>query len=511
MSLVKVTNLQFNYRDNDLYNNAELQLNKGEHAVLVGKNGAGKTTLFDLLVGKLYPDFGEVTWTPHVTFSYLDQHYQVNDNYKVKEYLELIYKDLFDKEKRMNELYELGSNIDDPKFETYLNQASSINDELIMSDFYSIKEEIEKVLTGLGIFKDLYDAQLNRLSSGQREKVYLAKMLLENSDVLLLDEPTNYLDAPHVKWLIEYLNNYEKAFLVISHDVNFLSQIANVVFELSNKVITRYKGNYQYYLEQSVIRKEQYQKDYEAQQRYIKKEEEFIAAHIVRATSARTAKSRRTRLTHLERIEKPIAENNKVFFHFPYSGDIGKEILEVNDLEIGYDKVLLDPISFNVKKGEKIVIVGKNGVGKSTFIKTILNLIPSLGGTYHFNERKKINYFSQTEIEDQSLTPVEYIRSFKKNMTPFEARSLLARSGIKADMALRPLNKLSGGEEAKTRLCMLTLIPSNILILDEPTNHLDIVAKQSLKAAIQEYEGVVILITHEQDFYDGIVDYVIQF
>lgn len=510
MSLVKVDNLMFNYSDKELFNNVSFQINQGEHIVLVGQNGCGKTTIFDLLTKKLTPDKGTIEWTPGVKFSYLDQHYKVNDDFTVKEFLEQIYSSLFAKEERMNELYLKGSDPNNPSYLKHLEQASLLNEELIRDNFYSIKENIDKVLVGLGIPKDYKDKELKILSSGQREKIYLAKMLLEEADVLLLDEPTNYLDAEHVKWLSEYLKNYPKAFLVISHDESFLLEIANVVLHLHNKTIDRYKGDYTYFKTQSIVRKEQYEKDFAAQQKFIKKEEEFIAAHIVRATSSRAAKSRRARLAHVERLEKPVNDINQVHFDFPYSGDIGEHILSVNNLVIGYDSPLLAPISFEVLKGEKIAIVGKNGVGKSTLIKTLLKIIPSLGGSFVFNTNAKINYFSQTELDDLSVTPMEYIQNSEKGLTNLEVRSLLAKCGIKKELAIRPLSELSGGEEAKSRLCLLTLRKSNILVFDEPTNHLDKIAKESLKDAIDRYPGVVILVSHEKDFYEDLVDYIIE-
>ena len=511
MSLVKVENLRFNYYDKELYRDLSFKINEEEHAVLIGQNGSGKTTLFDLLTKKLIPDSGTIEWSPRATYSYLDQHYKVFDNYTVKEFLEKIYISLFQKETLMNELFEKGSNTDDPDYLKHIEKASSISDELIRVGFYSIKEEIEKILAGLGIPKAYLDTKLTMLSSGQREKIYLAKMLLEKSDILLLDEPTNYLDAKYIAWLKEYLVKYPKAFLIISHDEKFCEGIANVVLHLHNGIIDRYKGDYKYFKEQSVIRNEQYKKDYAAQQRYIKKEEEFIAAHIVRATSARAAKSRRTRLTHLTRLEAPKDDTNKVFISFPYSGDIGEDILEVNSLVIGYDKPLLQPISFSLRKGDKICVVGKNGVGKTTLIKTLLNIIPSLGGSFRFNERIKVGYFSQTELDDLSVTPVQYIKSFFPEMTPLDIRSALAKCGIKSNLAIKPLKELSGGEEAKTRLALLTMKKTNILVLDEPTNHLDKIAKESLKEAILEYPGVVIGVSHEVDFYSDIFDSILSF
>ena len=375
----------------------------------------------------------------------------------------------------------------------------------------TLDAKIDEVARALGVMDFGMESDVTELSGGQRTKVLLAKLLLEKPDILLLDEPTNYLDTTYIAWLKDYLNKYPKAFLIISHDEAFCEGIANVVFHLHNGIIDRYKGDYQYFKTQSVVRKEQYEKDYAAQQRYIKKEEEFIAAHIVRATSSRAAKSRRTRLSHLERMDAPKNDINKVFISFPYSGDIGEKILDVDSLVIGYNKPLLAPISFSLRKGDKICVVGKNGIGKSTLVKTLLNIIPSLGGSFHFNEKVKIGYFSQTELDDLSVTPVQYISEFFPELKPLDIRNALARCGIKSNLALKPLSELSGGEEAKTRLTLLTMKKSNVLVLDEPTNHLDKVAKESLKEAILDYPGVVIMVSHEVDFYEDIFDSILSF
>jgi len=510
MALLEIDNLRFNYADKELYRDACLKLNPGEHAVLVGPNGAGKTTLLELIVGNLKPDAGRILWEPHVSFSYLDQQLKVRQDVTLDQYLYGVYSDLFEKERRMESLYEEASS-GEGDYEKLLNQASRLADELNESGFYAIEAKIGELSDGLGLGKEKLRSPLSHLSSGEREKAYLCKMLLEGHDVLLMDEPTNFLDQGQVDWLANYLQSYPKAFLVVSHDEAFLRRIAQVVFSLENGVISRYRGDFDFYLSQHQLDKEQYQKNYEAQQRYIKKEEAFIAKHIVRATSAKAAKSHRARLAHLDVMEAPSKEEGRVFFRFPFTHDVGERPLEVEELSIGYGKPLLDPISFLLKKGEKIAILGRNGVGKSTFLKTILGQIPSLGGSYRWLPGTEINYFGQDEAVDLSLSPFDYVKGFYPNLTNTEVRSLLGAVGVKKELALRPMKELSGGEMAKARLAVMTKKKSNFLIFDEPTNHLDQKAKDALFEAIEEFPGAVILVSHERDFYDGLTDYELRF
>ena len=349
------------------------------------------------------------------------------------------------------------------------------------------------------------------LSSGQREKAYLAKMLLEEKDVLIMDEPTNFLDQGQVAWLAKYLTNYPKAFLVVSHDQEFLRKIATVVFVLENQTITRYKGDFDHYLLQHEIDKEQYTKDYAAQQRYIKKEEDFIAKHIVRATSAKAAKSHRARLAHLDVMEAPGKEEGNVFINFPYTHPVGKIPLRVEELVIGYKKPLLDPISFELVEGEKIAILGQNGVGKTTFLKTILGDLPALGGSFSFLPGIVVNYFNQDEKIDLNMSPFDYIHAHYPELNNTEIRKALGNCGVRKEIALRPMKELSGGEVAKTRFALMTFKKSNFLVLDEPTNHLDQKAKDAIFASIERYPGSVIIVSHEKDFYDGLVDYELHF
>lgn len=511
MAVLELENIEFNYSDKELYNRVSFKINTGEHCVLVGGNGAGKTTLLSLIVGDIRPDKGKITWEPHVTYSYLDQQLSVKQDMPVKQYLYGVYQDLFDKEAQMEKLYADAA-AGEPGYEKLLDKAMRIGDELTQKDFYSLQEKVGRLTDGLGFDKGDLDKPLRMLSSGQREKAYLAKMLLEEKDVLIMDEPTNFLDQFQVAWLSSYLRSYPRAFLVVSHDEAFLEQIAQVTFCLENKSVTRYKGTFEEYLLQHELDKEQYKKNYEAQQRYIKKEEQFIASHIVRATSAKAAKSHRARLEHLDVMDAPGKEEGRVHFAFPFTHDVGEKPLQVNELVIGYDnKPLLSPISFILKKGEKIAILGQNGVGKSTFLKTILGRIPSIGGSYKWLEGTVVNYYDQDEKINLSLSPFDYVRSYYPDLNNTQVRSALAACGVKKELAMRSMSELSGGEVTKARFAVMTLRKANFLVFDEPTNHLDQKAKDALFEAIERYPGAVIIVSHEKDFYDGLVDYELMF
>ena len=510
MALLELDNIEFNYSDKELYKDVCLKLNQGEHCVLVGANGTGKTTLLNMIVGELSPDKGKVLWEGGTTFSYLDQQLKVAQNMPVHQYLYGVYEDLFEKEVQMEKLYEQSA-LDPDNFEKYLAKAERIQEELDAKGFYALQEKVGRLTDGLGFDKNHLEAPLMELSSGQREKAYLAKMLLEEKDVLIMDEPTNFLDQGQVAWLAKYLTNYPKAFFVVSHDQEFLRKIATVVFVLENQTITRYKGDFDHYLLQHEIDKEQYKKDYAAQQRYIKKEEDFIAKHIVRATSAKAAKSHRARLAHLDVMEAPGKEEGNVFINFPYTHPVGKIPLRVEELVIGYKKPLLDPISFELVEGEKIAILGQNGVGKTTFLKTILGDLPALGGSFSFLPGIVVNYFNQDEKIDLNMSPFDYIHAHYPELNNTEIRKALGNCGVRKEIALRPMKELSGGEVAKTRFALMTFKKSNFLVLDEPTNHLDQKAKDAIFASIERYPGSVIIVSHEKDFYDGLVDYELHF
>ncbi len=506
MSILEVENITFSYSGEELYQKASMRLFEGEHAVLVGPNGTGKSTFLKLLDKRLKPDSGNVSWMPHKKIGYLDQYAKINPNIEVKTYLYDVFLPLFEKEKEMERLYHSIAFEPEEKHAKIMTWAADLQEQLLDSEFYQIKSLVGNIIHGLGLTMDILDEPIKHLSGGMRAKIILGKLLLEDADVLLLDEPTNFLDVRHIEWLTKFLKNYQKAFIVVSHHEEFLMEIAQTVFALESGQISRYKGDYLFYLTERDLRIKQQEKAFSSQQKFIKKTEDFIKKNIVRATTTKRAQSRRKMLEKIERIKPP--QKSKIYhFHFPLSKMTGKDVFTSTDLEIGYSEPILEPLSIAILKQEKVAITGKNGVGKSTFIKTILDIIPKLGGNYDWIDTANIAYFEQETKFEDGITPFQYIHHTYQYFTKKDVMSLLGNHGIDYDMANRALNTLSGGEQTKVRLALLRHKKGNILILDEPTNHLDVQAKEALKDALINYEGTLILVSHEKEFYQDICDY----
>lgn len=498
MSVLEIEKLRFSYKDKELFNDLDARIFDNEHIGIVGLNGVGKTTFMKLIAGKLIPDSGTIIWDNNKSFSYLDQHLEVTTDVTIEEYLYTVYNPLFQKENEMNDLYNSLAEVDESKYDKILNKAYNIQEYLEQNGFYEIKSRIGNIINGLGI--EIESKRLLKdLSSGQRAKVFLGKMLLEEKDVLLLDEPTNFLDIQHVEWLSKFLVNYKNTFLVISHNFDFLNSCCNVILALENKKLTKYKGNYDQYIKMRDMNMETYQKEYEKQQKEIKRTEEFIQKNIVRASTTKQAQSRRKQLEKMVKLEKPEKEK-KVHFDFEFTKSFNVSALETKHLNIGYDYPILKNINLKFEFGQKYLIYGKNGVGKSTFLKTILGLIPSLGGNIKMAPYNNILYYAQEE-KIPNITAVEYVREFYPKMEDTEIRTLLAKYAVTGDLTIKPMTQLSGGEVTKVRFALLSLTSSNLLILDEPTNHLDRSAKESLFKAIEKYPGTVILVSHEKEFY----------
>lgn len=511
MAVLEVKDLKFSYENEGLYKSLNFALQHKEHATLVGPNGSGKSTFMKLISKKLNPDSGTIEWLNGITYSYLDQQLEVKKDIAINDYLYGVYKELFEREAKLNNLYIEASSKDGDEQVLLFERAESIRESLEIDNFYNIETEINNVIVGLGLSNLDMSTKLSRLSGGEKAKVYLAKILLEKPDVILMDEPTNFLDKQHIEWLEGYLNNFEGTFLVISHDQEFLKSISKVVYAIENKQINRYKGDYDYYLRERIVRFDQQVREYNKQQEYIKRTKIFIQKNLVRASTTKQAQSRRKALEKLDVIEKPDTIR-QVKINFPFSKELGEKVLDITDLEIGYDNTpLLDSFSYHLRRGEKVEIIGRNGVGKTTLIKTLLGLIDKISGDFKFGPAVDINYFSQEEDIDLSKTPIDYIRFTYPNMLVNDVMKTLAPLGIKGDLATKPMIELSGGELERVRLSLLTLKKSNLLILDEPTNHLDKLTKDALHDSIRDFPGSVMIVSHEKGFADDLVDYIIKF
>ncbi|ASB91454.1 ABC-F family ATP-binding cassette domain-containing protein [Bacillus sonorensis] len=503
MSIVNVTNLTHIYGDRMIFQDAGFRLLKGEHAGLVGANGAGKSTFLRLLTGSLLPDYGNIEWQPNIRAGFLEQHAKLTEGTTILQYMEKAYERLFEIEMEMNVLAEKMADPGD-NLEAMLKRYGELQTELDASGFYQIGANIEDAAQGLGLTEIGLDQDVTALSGGQRTKLLLAKLLLEEPDVLLLDEPTNYLDASHIEWLTGYLKNYEHAFLVISHDERFLNEITTVTFHLEHQTIKRYSGNYQYFLKEYAQSRAQAEAAYAKQNREIKKLEAFIDRNRVR--KAKQAKSREKALSKIKRIEKP-TDSHVPRFEFTTGRNPAMTVLETEKLEAGYTVPLFKPLSLTVNRGDKIAIIGENGAGKSTLIKTLLGDLKPLSGIVTAGQHLQAAYFRQ-ESPASHDTPLEKVRALFPDVPEKDIRQTLAMSGLTPKHISQPFSTLSGGEQAKVRLAELMLSNSNLLVLDEPTNHLDTLAKNALKQALCDYKGTILLVSHEPAFYEDWVTHV---
>lgn len=503
MSILTVENMSHSFGERVIFNNACFKLLRGEHIGLIGDNGQGKSTFMKIITNQLLPDSGEIEWSSKVSVGYMDQHADLKQGETVGYVLKKAFKKLFDMEEEINSLYNKLEGQDEDKINKILNRIAVLQDLLEENEFYSIDSRIQSAAKGLGIGEFL-DTDASELSGGQRTKVLLAKLLLETPDILLLDEPTNHLDEEHIEWLKSYLMEYKNAFILISHDNSFLNSVVNVIYHLENKVLTRYQGNYDYFLKLYEIRKQQLQIEYKEQQNEIKKLEDYIRKNKVRAATAKLAQAREKKLNKIERIEIK-KENIKPHFEFQ-NGKMPDEIIfKAKNLIIGYDEPLSRPLNLMMKRGQKIAIVGANGLGKTTLLKSLLGLIRPINGQIKLGDNQQIGYFEQEILEDNDNTVLTDVWNIFPDLNQTEVRNKLARCGLTRQHIYSPFNILSGGEQTKVRLCKLINKPTNILVLDETTNHLDVYAKKELKKALISYKGSIILVCHEAEFYKDIV------
>lgn len=502
--ILDVKNLSHGFGDRAIFNNVSFRLLKGEHIGLVGANGEGKSTFMNIITGKLMPDSGTVTWAKNVRVGYLDQHTVLEKGMTVKDVLKSAFAYLFEMEARMNTICDAMGDASPTELEEMMDELAVIQDTLTMHDFYTIDAKIEEVSRALGILELGLDRDVTDLSGGQRTKILLAKLLLAKPDILLLDEPTNYLDEQHISWLKRYLLEYENAFILISHDIPFLNSVINLIYHMENQELNRYVGNYDKFREVYAAKKSQLEAAYNRQQQEIRDLQDFVARNKARVATRNMAMSRQKKLDKMETIEL-VKEKPKPEFNFLNARAAGKVIFETKDLVIGYDLPLSCPLNLSMERGQKIVLTGANGIGKTTLLKSILGIIPPLSGTTRLGDYLYLGYFEQ-EADAGTATCIEEIWKEFPSYTQYQVRSALAKCGLTTKHIESQVRVLSGGEQAKVRLCKLINKETNLLVLDEPTNHLDADAKNELKRALLEYKGSILFTCHEPDFYDGLAN-----
>lgn len=498
MSLIQAENLSHSFGDKELLKQVSFRLLSGEHIGLVGPNGAGKSTFLKLITGHLLPDEGRIVKHSKTNVGYLEQNIDLSETYTIGSFLQTAFAQLHQANDEMNRLAE---QMADPNVDSaVLDRYGRIQEYLMQHDFYSLDMKVETVASGLGISSLGMDKSVTKLSGGQRTKLLLAKLLLEEPDVLLLDEPTNYLDPGHIQWLTTYLKEYPNAFILISHDTTFINDVINVVYHLEHQSLTRYPGNYEKFIKVYEMRLEQLHQAFNQQQREIEKLENYVRKNKARASTAKQAKSREKRLEKIDKIDQPTALP-KPRFQFQSAKQPVRTVIETEDLVVGYQEPLLPPVNVSVVREDKVAIIGHNGIGKSTLLKTLLGECPPLDGKVSMGDRVKISYFVQ-QSASTDRTPLEWIGDQFPELSEKLIRQKLAQCGLLSKHIYQKMNTLSGGEEAKVRICQLMLDEGNVLILDEPTNHLDVDAKDALKEALKAYQGTILLVSHEHSFYE---------
>lgn len=512
--ILSINNLSKNFGEKEVLKNISFGIEKNDKIALVGVNGAGKTTLFKILTKELTNDAGEFFIGRDCNLGYLKQNFDIDFDYTIYEYVLLAFKKLTDIEEQLL-IYEKNMNIQKgSELEVTIGKYSELNSEFEKLDGYSYKSKIFGVLKGLGFSPDDFDRKISMLSGGQKTRLSLAKTLLEEPSILLLDEPTNHIDTKSIEWLENYLKNYQGAVIIISHDRYFLDNFVSKIIEIENGVSKVYFGNFTDYLTKREIDKELEMQAYINNQKELKRQEKIIQTYLRfnRERSVRQARSRQKMLDKMNVVMKPLELDNNMKLKLSTSIQSGYDVLTVENLSMSFsENQLFEDISFDIKRSEKVALVGDNGTGKTTLFKILLNQLKAKSGSIKLGTNVNISYYEQTqEILDDDLTIFDTLNLINNDITNFEIRSHLAKFMFYEDDLNKKVSTLSGGEKGRLALAKIMYGKSNFLLLDEPTNHLDIYSKEILEEAIKNYDGTVFVISHDRYFINSIADKVIE-
>ena len=509
MVLLSARNIRKDFGERAILRDASLELGSTDHVALVGPNGVGKTTLLKILTGELAPDGGEVEMPSAGSVGYLEQHPEFGSTDTVWSVAVAAMGDMATLTAEAERVAkELGEAKEPDEHDSLLEHYDRLQVRLHQADAYNWEHRVEKVLQGLGFAKSWYDRPAGQLSGGQQNRLMLVCLLLQQPDLMILDEPNNHLDIESTEWLESMLAEWPAAYLLVSHDRFFLDQTANVVVELVDGQLDRFKGNYTAYVRQKAERLEVQRRTYEKKNEEIEKLKEFIRKHHHGQKSAQ-AEDRRKKLARIELVDPP-REIPTPTFHFPQASRTGDVVVRAVGLTKSYDTRLFQDLDLQIERGERWAILGSNGTGKSTLIKCLLGHVEPDAGTVQLGHNLKIGYFDQLL---QGLSPevsaAEAIRVPHRDLDDKARRDILGAFGISGDVALKPIRKLSGGERNRTMLARLSAMEANVLVLDEPTNHLDLWSRHALEAAIRQFDGTVLLVTHDRYLVNAVADHVL--
>ncbi|EOW8910890.1 ATP-binding cassette domain-containing protein [Listeria monocytogenes] len=517
MILLQVQQISKFFGAEVILDNIKLEVKTGDRIALVGRNGAGKSTLLKIIAGKMSYDGGTISKPKSVEIGYLAQNTGLESSktiwdemLSVFDSLRKMEADLRKMELRLGEpeLYN-----DPEKYQALMTDYDTLQHTFKESGGYTYEAEIRSVLNGLRFYPEDYEVEIASLSGGQKTRLALAKLLLAKQDILVIDEPTNHLDIETLAWLETYLQNYHGSLLIVSHDRYFLDKVVNQVYEISRTKIDYYKGNYSSFVNQKQAKLEQMWKEFDKQQKQIAKLEDFVARNIVRASTTKRAQSRRKQLEKMDVLGRPQGDEKAAHFGFQFEKQTGKDVLMVDQLSIGYakDKRIASNLTFEMKRQDSLALVGPNGIGKSTLLKTLIRDIPALSGEFHFGAGVKIGYYDQEQAKlTSNKTVLMELWDDYPELNEVNVRTTLGNFLFSDDDVLKNVQSLSGGEKARLALAKLTLLEANVLILDEPTNHLDIESKEVLEAALIDFEGTILFVSHDRYFINRIASKIVE-
>lgn len=508
MIIAQAQDLEQRFGGNTIFSNISFSVPDNARIGLVGPNGAGKTTLLKIMTGQQEPTSGQFTINKGFKVGYIAQENALDEDKTIWDEMLTVFDNLIEKNKRITKMQEQIA--EHPEDEDLLQRYDQLAYDFEQEGGFTYQAEIKSILNGFNFKENTWQKVIGTLSGGEKTRLAFVKLLLQKPPVLLLDEPTNYLDLDTLDWLEAFLKNYQGAIITVSHDQYFLDHLANQIFELNFGKLTTFKGNYSQYVKERELMNNQQEAAYEKQQEKIKKEEEFIQKNLVRASTTKRAQSRRKALDKMERI-KPPKHKQKVRINFTSDRPSGKEVLIAKDLTIGYpDKTMVSDIDFQVNKNDRVAIIGPNGIGKSTLLKTIMKKLEPKDGSIKYGASLDIGYYDQ-ELQslDTSKTVLDTIWDRHKTMPEKDVRSILASFLFTAEDIDKTVGQLSGGQKARLTLTVLSLEKDNFLLMDEPTNHLDIEAKEVLEQALNTYDGTLLFVSHDRYFINELANKII--